>query len=69
MTVFKGGMEKKHMVAVMNKGEIVGERALFLQRDRAATVSDVQSVLNDVKLCFGLPCAYAACDTTHCLRE
>ena len=67
MTVFKGGMEKKHMVAVMNKGEIVGERALFLQRDRAATVSDVQSVLNDVKLC--LACAYAACDTTHCLRE
>ena len=38
LTVHVGGRDTQHIVAVMRKGEIVGERALLLQQDRAATV-------------------------------
>jgi hypothetical protein len=43
LAVFIGGMEEKHQVATMHKGEIVGERALLLQEVRSATVRATKS--------------------------
>ena len=38
LNVMVGGTEEEHIVRVMGKGDIVGERALLLQEDRSATV-------------------------------
>ena len=65
LTVHVGGRDAQHIVAVMRKGEIVGERALLLQQDRAATVK-AKTTVCFVLFLASVPCVCLACAGRFC---